>query len=623
MQQQKLLAAILCAATPLAYAASSDTLDEVVVTATRVAQPLKQSLSSTTVITQEDIRNSQATDVATILRGVAGVEFSQNGGIGKATSLFLRGSESTQVLVLLDGVRINSATMDTTAIQDLMLDQIERIEVVRGNVSSLYGSEAIGGVVQIFTKKGSGTPRFNASAGAGSLNTQRAAAGFGGSVDNTDFHLQVSSLKTDGVSALNPAIYPSANPDADGYRNTSVSANVRHAFNSDHSVSASLFNSLGYNQYDSASGPPTDANTNTQKLNKVSLAVDDRFTDAWQSHLQYAQGVDEYHDYVNGAPVYSFGSPYSLYKTTNRQLTWQNTLQASSASQLLLGAENLVQNVDSDVTYTVTQRTVNSLFAGYTGNYGAHQVQANLRQDNNSQYGTANTGLLGYGFSFDEAWRATANYSSAFRAPTFNDLYYPGYGDANLKPEYAHNAEIGLHYGANDQRVDAVYFDNRTHDLIIWGPLPTPPSFYGPSNVNQARVNGMEITYGGQFGDTGVKASLTSQNPRDETAGQTLVRRAKFHSSVALSHRAGAWQLGGEWLHSGEREDDFTDPNTFVTSRQMLAAYNVLNLTAAYAINKELKLAMRADNLTDQNDATAYGYNPLGRTLFVGLNYQQ
>ena len=429
MKKYLLLAVFACAFTPLAHAAEDINLDEIVVTATRIEQPLKETLSSTTVITQEDIKNSQAPDVTTILRGVAGVEFSQTGGMGKATSLFLRGSNSTQVLVLIDGVRVNSATTGTASIQDLMLDQVERIEVVRGNVSSVYGSDAIGGVVQIFTKKGSGVPRFNASVGVGNLGTQRLAAGFGGSVDNNDFNLQISSFNTDGVSALNPALKPSANPDADGYRNTSVSANVRHTFNADHSVSANILNSMGYNQYDNAFGTVTEINTNTQKINKVALATDDKFTDSWNSHLQYAQGVDEGHDFKNGLP-----STFSLFKTTNQQLTWNNTLQLSSSGKLLLGAENLVQNVDSDVVYTINQRAVNSLYAGYTGNYGVHQLQTNLRQDNNSQYGTENTGLLGYGYAFDEAWRATASYSSAFRAPTFNELYYPGFGNPLINP---------------------------------------------------------------------------------------------------------------------------------------------------------------------------------------------
>ncbi|MGV8934548.1 MAG: TonB-dependent receptor domain-containing protein [Gallionellaceae bacterium] len=609
MNKYRLLAAFFCALSPLSNAADEINLDEVVVTATRFEQPLKETLSSTTVITQEDIKNSQAPDVPTILRSVAGVEISQAGGMGKATSLFLRGSNSTQVLVLIDGVRFNSATLGTTAIQDIMLDQVERIEVVRGNVSSLYGSEAIGGVVQIFTKKGNGALRMNASAGVGTLGTQRLSAGFGGAMDKTDFHLQVSSFSTNGVSALNPALNPKANPDADGYRNASVSANVRHALNADHSLSANFFNSLGDNQYDSEYGPNNVANSNTQKISIVSIASEDRVTDAWQSNLQYAQGVDEYHDYADGLPVsYSPGVLSSLFKTTHQQLTWQNKLQLGSTGHVLLGAENLMQKVDKDVDFAVTQRTINSLFAGYTGNYGSNQVQTNFRQDNNSQFGSANTGLIGYGYAFNEVWRATTSYSTGFRAPTFNDLYSPSGGNVNIKPERANDIEAGIHYSMDKQQMDVVYFDNRTQDLIVWA----APSYLA-ANISQARIDGVEISYSDQFGDTGVKTAVTIQNPRDLSNNKALVRRANTHSSVAATHKLGALLLGAEWLYSDSRTDN----------GKTLADYHVFNVTAAYALNKGLKLALRADNLTDQNDSNAYGYNPLGRTLFVSMSYQQ
>ena len=620
MKQQKLLAAILCAVTPLSYAAAEN-LDEVVVTATRIAQPLKQSLSSTTVITQEDIRNSQAPDMPTILRNVAGVELSQNGGLGKTSGLFLRGTDSTHVLVLLDGVRINSATTGMSAIDQLMLDQVERIEVVRGNVSSLYGSEAIGGVVQIFTKRGHGAPAANVSASMGSHGTQRFSAGFGGVADSTDFSVQLSTFRTDGVSALNPALVTNANPDRDGYRNNSLSASVGHAFNADHRISATLFGSNGNNQYDNAFNQnQSDVNTNRAQIWKFSLASDDQITETWHSKLQLANGTDQYRDFLNGQPTVLFGQPSALFQTSSNQLTWQNTLHLSDSKQLLLGAESLQQQVSSDINpgFVQTTRQVNSLFAGYTGHYHVHQVQANLRLDGNSQFGSATTGLLGYGYAFTDTWRATASYSTAFRAPTFNELYYPGFGNTALKPEHAHNAEAGVHYyAAGGQQFDAVYFDNHIRDLIALN------ASFLPVNVNQARMNGFEFSYAGQFGDTGVKAALTSQDPRDATTGMQLERRARLHSSLEATQQFGAWRIGGEWLYSGAREDNFTDPSTFVTTRKTLASYNVFNLTAGYAVSKGLRLSLRADNLTNQNDSNAYGYNPLGRIFFVGLDYQQ
>lgn len=609
MSKSALLAALLCSYLSFANAEEIYNLDEVVVTATRVEQPLKQALSSTTVITQKDIQESQAVDLPTILRNVPGVELSLNGGHGKASAVYLRGSESTQTLVLLDGVRINSATMDTTAIQDVMLDQIERIEIVRGNVSSLYGSEAIGGVIQIFTKKAHGANSQNVSIGVGNLGTQRISAGFGSAADNTEYHLQVSSFNTTGVSAINPALNSKVNPDTDGYRNTSVSANVRHILNQDHSLSLNVFNSMGENQYDNTNGPSNVANTSTQKLSKLSMASDDTLSDNWKSHLQLAQGVDEYHDLADGVPVYYSGSPSSLFKTVNQQLTWQNSIAAGNGKQLLLGVENLSQTVDTDTKYAITQRIINSIYAGYTGNYDAHQVQANLRQDNNSQFGSANTGLLGYGYRLNDAWRATTSYSTAFRAPTFNDLYYPGYGNVNLKPETSQNFEAGMHFTSGSQSLDVVYFNNLTQDMIVWQSV----SPYTPINIKQARNDGVELSHKIAFENTTFKTAITSQNPRNDATGVQLDRRAKLFGSLGISHKIGKLLMGGEWQNSAERLDN----------SHTLAGYDVFNLTASYALSRETTLAVRAENITDQNNSPVYSYNPLGRTLYASLSYQQ
>lgn len=604
MKQKHLLAAILGALSPLASAADNEISGEIVVTATRIEQALNKTLSSTTVITQEDIKKSQATDVPTILRSVAGVEISQNGGIGKPATIFMRGSNSTQVLVLLDGVRISSATLGTTSIEHLMLDQIERIEVVRGNVSSLYGSDAIGGVIQIFTKRAHSSSAFNVSEGVGSHGTQRLSTGWGGVVENTSFNIQASRFNTEGVSALDTMIYPRANPDNDGYDNTSVSANVRHAFSDDHSLSASLFNSQGRNQFDSGYSPSVSADTHDSdvRVSKFSLISDDRLSQTWRSQLRLAQGVDSSQSFTNGVPQ----TPGSLYKTTSQQMSWQNTVDIDAGKQLLLGVEYLKQRVESDLqpAYNQDERKVNGMFVGYTGNYGPHQLQTNLRQDNDSQYGIADTGLLGYGYAFNEAWRATSSYSTAFHAPTFNQLYYPNYGNASLNPEKSQDTEVGLHYAENGQRVDFVWFDNHTSDLISGSPL---------KNIKEARVDGLELSYAGQFGDTGLQVTAVTQNPRDLSSGAVLDRRANQHGSVALTQQLDALQLGVEWLYSDARMD----------STHVLEAYSVLNVSAVYALTKELKLSLRADNLTNQNDSNAYGYNPLGRTFFVSMSYQQ
>ncbi|MEQ1674011.1 MAG: TonB-dependent receptor, partial [Candidatus Nitrotoga sp.] len=460
-----------------------------IVTGTRIGQSLKQTLSHATVISQQEIQNSQATDVPSLLKNLAGVEFYQSGGIGKQASLFMRGTNSSHVLILLDGVRINSATTGATAIDQLMLDQIERIEVVRGNVSSVYGSEAIGGVIQIFTRRGRGEPVLSASVGAGSNQSRRIATGYGGQINDTQFNVQASHYQTAGVSAINPQLAPNANPDHDGYENTSLSANVRHTLSPDHYLSGSLFRSKGEVEYDVTNafgGAISDVHTSSATLSKFSVASENRLSDTWQSKLQLAQGTDNSKNFLNTVENSNF-------KTINRQITWQNTVAVHSDGNVLLGLEKLKQKVASDTAFTQTNRQINSLFSGYTGKFGAHQVQTNLRQDRYSDFGKANTGLLGYGYAITDTLRATASASTAFKVPTFNDLYYPlsfGFsGNPDLKPERSKNREVGLRYANDRQHFNVVYFNNRIRDLIA-----STPDFSTVINVNTARINGVELS---------------------------------------------------------------------------------------------------------------------------------
>lgn len=586
---------------------------EIVVTASRMAQPIDQSLEDISVISQQDIRSSGAPDVLTLLRNLAGVEVTQSGGIGKQSSIFMRGTNSDHVLVLLDGVRIDSATAGTSEVDQLMLDQIDHIEVVRGNASSLYGSSAIGGVIQIFTKKGAGKPSFNFSSGYGSYNSRQLSSGFGGVVGNNQFQIQASKYATDGIPAVNTALAPLANPAADGYSNVSLSANVSHRFNEDHKLSFSGFQSRGNNAYANAfAASPTDAYNNISSIQKLSLVEEDSITSDWNSRLMLADGKDNERDFLNGTQS-------DLYQTDNQQASWQNTVTLNPESKLLIGAEKLDQLVSSTTLFTQTRRNVNSLFAGYDGNYGANQVQANLRQDDYSDFGAANTWLLGYGYRFTSAWRATVNYSTAFKAPTFNDLYYPltfGYqGNPNLQPERSRNAEAGLHYDRGSQKVDFIYFNNNINNLITSNAAGTTMV-----NINQAKIDGEELSYDGKFGDTGLTASLTAQNPRDALTGQTLPLRAKFYSTLGATQQYGKLQLGGQWQHSGSR--DASNSIVYPAVPITLQSYNLVNLTANYAWTKHWNVNARISNLFNQNYMLVYPYNTYGRTVFASVNYQ-
>ncbi|MDD5471170.1 MAG: TonB-dependent receptor [Sideroxydans sp.] len=602
MKQQKLIAALLCAVSTLAVA--QDSLDEVVVTAARSEQGITQTLLHTSVISQHDIQASGAADVPTLLRSLSGVEVTQSGGVGSQSSLFLRGTNSTHTLVLLDGVRVGSATSGASAFGQLMPDQIERIEVVRGNVSSLYGSEAIGGVVQIFTKRGQGTPKAQVSAGYGTHATRRASASFGGEMNDAHFHVGVSKFATDGVSALNTTLNPSANPDADGYDNTSVSAQAGYAFNRAHRIDASLFQSQGNVKFDNAYGVVTDIHDSDSTLSKWSLRLHDQLLPAWQSSLMLAQGTDDLASNTNGVRS-------SQFKTVNDQLSWQNTLDTGAQGVLLLGAERLKQRVSGTTAFTMNARSSNSYFAGYMGDYGVHQVQVNMRQDRYSDFGTANTGLLGYGLRVTDSWRLTANASTAFKAPTFNDMYYPlsfGYqGNPNLKPERARNVEFGAHYLQGGMHLDGVLFRNRILDLIAIN-----SSYTTMENIDEAVIEGMELVYGVRQGGVAVENALTLQSPRNAKTGAQLSRRAQVLNTLTVARTFEAGSIGFEWRASSARTDGF---NT-------LASYDVISLSAQWQVAQHVNMNARMDNLFNQDYMLAYGYNTPGRVLYVGLNYR-
>lgn len=620
MKYNTLLGALLCAATAFAQA-ENNSLDEVAVTASRSEQHLNQTLQSTSVITQRDILESGASDVPSLLRNLAGVEVAQTGGLGSQSSLYLRGSNSTHTLVLVDGVRVSAATTGATAIDQLMLDQVERIEVVRGNVSSLYGSEAIGGVVQIFTKRGKGVPMASVNAGYGTHATRRASATFGGVVEGASFHVGVSQLATDGVSAINATLAPLANPDADGYNNTSVSARGGYAFNSAHQLEASVLRSVGKVQidqlkYDSFGSPILDtANDESDTtLSKWSLASSNRLLDNWESRVTLAQGADDLVSRSNGLKT-------SAFKTVSQQLAWQNTLNVSEQGVLILAAERLKQNVSSTTLFSADTRTTNSLLAGYTADYGVHQVQANLRQDKYSDFGVASTGLLGYGVRIGDTLRLTANVSSAFKAPTFNDMYWPlevyswggtYSGNANLKPERARNLELGAHYKQGEVYLDTTLFQNRIRDLIAY--TSDPITFAGTmSNIDEAIIEGMELVYGVKHDAIEVENAITLQSPRNVKTGAILSRRAQTMNTLTIARRLESGRVGFEWHASGERKDG---SNT-------LAAYDVINLTAQWKLTSHLGLNARVDNLFGQDYMLVHQYSTLGRTVFVGLNYQQ
>ena len=612
------VALVFCRAT--AWAEEVPQAETVVVTANRTEERLAQTLQHTTLITQEQIRNSGAADLPTLLRREAGLEIAQSGGVGKQSSTFMRGANSNHTLVLIDGMRANSATTGATALDQIMVDQIERIEIVRGNVSSLYGSEAIGGVIQIFTKRGKGEPSLNVAAGYGTENTARFSAGYGGVAGDTRFNANLSAFHTDGFSAINRDFIPLAffskagDEDDDGYRNLSFSANLSHEWSLGHSVGLTALHSNGKVDFDGSAGPvgTPGVNSSKSKLTAFSLYLSNQINEKWRSKVTRAQGIDDLKSFTDGAFT-------SRFKTTNNQYGWQNDIEIAEGHRLVAGLEYLNQDVVSTTQFSTTGRSVESGYLTYFGELGPHTVQVNGRYDRYSDFGGNFSGLLGYGYRLTENWRVTAGVSNAFRAPTFNELYDPsfGFGNPNLKPEKARSTELGVQYQRASQRVKAVMFRTRTDDLIVG--VFDPVTFNFPAtNLDHSESKGLELSYTGELGPLELRASFTEQRSKNLDTSERLLRRANRFGSLGAQYRFGDWRTGAEVLASGNRED-FEVRAPF--GKVALSGYSLVNLTASYQFRPNSGVAFRLENVFDTQYELVRGYNTQGRSFFVNFTH--
>jgi vitamin B12 transporter len=607
-------AAALALLPTLALAQSAPEDEALVITASRTEQRLRDAIPHTTVLTQKEIRDSQAVDLPALLRSEAGIEVTQNGGIGGNSSLFMRGGRSAQALILVDGVRMEDVSFGTTALQHLMLDEVERVEIVRGNVSSLYGSGAIGGVVQVFTKRGRSAPAPYGELMLGSRNTSKLSAGYGGRAGDTSFNVTASRFDTRGFSAMDPALASLANPDPDGYRNESFTGSISHRLSRRHEFGASFLQTHGRADLDGNTAflgdTPTTQHQISQDLGMLQAYWEARFVEAWKSRVTAAEGTDYRTENRDGA----FDNRSN---TRNRQLIWDNDLQLAPQHRVSIGVEQLRQALDNQGVFAIGERTreVDIARLGYLGRIGRHSLQANVRSDEYSDFGSADTWFLGYGLDLTDAWRLTASASTAFRAPTFQDLFGFG-GNPQLKPERARTRELGAQWARDAQRLRVVAFDTEYEDAISFDLLT-----FTAANVRKARVSGIETSYTGRFAGFELRASMTFQDPIEQEPGgeeEQAIRRAKRFGSLAVYRTLRDWRLGAELRASASRPD--ADIETFAPVRE--AGYTVMHLTARYQVAKALFVAARVENALDEEYRLVHGFNTPPRGLFVTAGLQ-
>jgi len=602
--------ALGCAFAVISLSAMAQSLDTVIVTASRTPQPLADALPHTTIITREDIERAQALDLPTLLAREAGVQFASNGGRGSATTLFVRGAPSRQVLVLVDGVPLSKQDASgAVSIEHLTLDNVERVEVVRGNVSALYGSGAIGGVIQVFTRSGDGVPRVDAAVEAGAFGFARASISASGSFGATSLAAGLAHQGQRGFSAQDAAANPAVNPDDDGYRNTSASASLRQRWAEGHQLGLTVSTSDGRLDYDSAFASALDTQRSRTRLATARLASEDRLGERWQSTLAATAQRDDARFHETGTFAFDARST-----TRTRGVSWLNRFDLGDGWHADAGVEHERQSIDSDDGFggvLARQRSVNAVLGGVDGKIDALTLQFNLRYDDIEDIGGQATGRAALGWQVAPQWKLIASAATAFNAPPLGYLYTPSFGNPNLQPERARSAELGVQWTADAQSLRATAFAQRISDELEFD-LATSTF----ANLARTRNRGLEVSWGARLGRTDAQASLTSQRPIDEVTGQPRLRRSESLASLALSHDLGLARVGASWRYAGARPE---------VGGVTLEAYNVLDLTLQADVGPSpggrWQVFGRIENVADARYQTASGYNQSPRAAFVGLRW--
>jgi vitamin B12 transporter len=525
--------------------------------------------------------------------------------LADVTCVFLRGANTDQTLVLVDGMRVASSTTGTAALEATPLSQIDHIEILRGPASSLYGADAIGGVIQIFTRRGASGFNANASVGYGTYNTTDVTAGIGGSTDTLRLSALADARRSNGFNAIANPMNPLYEPLDDGYREASVSAAGTWIYAPDQQLAAQFLRSRLNAQFDN--GDSYDNRTITT-LESWQLTSNNRVTSSWISRLTAGNGSDD------SVSETAFGNAPFL--TNQHQYGWQNDFTLPQGL-LTAAVERLEERVSTDPEFPVNERNTNSALAIYQLRADAQALQANLRVDDSNQYGSHTTGAIAYGYRLSSQWRVTASYGTAFKAPTFNDLYYPGFSNPNLVPETSRNVEGGI-YGNGTQgdtlwELHTIGWYNRVTDLIVF---ECNAAFVcAPQNVEDATLKGIEFGGTLTWHQTQVRGSLDLQSPRDDTTGTQLPRRALRHGAVAITQVVGPLNLSAEVIFSSLRYDDAA--NTI-----KMGGYTILNLTAEWPLGQGVSLFARGDNVFNKNYQLAAGYSTGGAQAFVGVRWQ-
>ncbi len=600
------LACVLSTSAQTAAPAPVATLPEVVVTATRVLQPLTDLVADVTIVDRGQIQRSGAAGLGDVLARLPGIEMARNGGLGGITSVFLRGAETRFTAVFIDGVRVDSQGTGGASWDVIPLSQVDRIEVLRGPAGAVYGSDAIGGVIQIFTRKGEGPPSPYVGLSLGTYGTTKAEAGVSGSQGSWDYSLGLVRQESKGFNVMQ-----SRNSDDDGYTSESLAARVGLELNAAHRLDLSVLSSQLNAQYDSQFGAINVDDRTLKKLQTSALSWRAQWSADYSSTVSVNRSQDRYETLPSPDLTVTNMTGYLFHNEYRRQghvLTW--TLERR---------DNELSN--SETTPRDSSHFQNALALGYGLSGSGHSVQLNLRHDIDSVFGPQTTGALGYGYALTPNWRVKAAAGTAFRAPTLYQRFSP-YGAADLLPETGRNLDLGLNYAEGPRAFGLTVYQNNVSNLIQYEgntgtcPANDPLDPFGGcyANTAKARYQGMTLTGRYLIGNVTVSGSLDVQDPRDSVTGKLLARRAQQHGKLAAETRVRGWAVGAELQASGLRYNNAGNTTE-------LPGYALLGLRAESQVAKNWTLLVRLDNATDAKYELAQGYASAGRSLYAGLTW--
>jgi vitamin B12 transporter len=549
------------------------------------------------VINAVEIQKKEARLLPEVLRDVLGLHLVQNGAEGKQASVFLRGTNSDHTLVLIDGVRVNSTTTGGFDFSAISVDDIERIEVLKGPQSTLYGSDAIGGVINIITKRGRGKPRLGVSTEVGTQGTYKASATLSGSAGQVGYRLSTGYFSTEGVSAYKDGT------EADGYRNAYISAALDVALSP--TVELSIRGRYLYDRNEiDAFGADDPDRLIRQRNSLISARATVETAEFWSQSLTVFSQRD--------AMTTSDGGTVSSRIIVGRKgLDWQHTLRPLESLTVVAGAElredegenegNFQEDITSRALYVNTKLLAGRLV-----------FNAGLRSDNHETAGTETTYRLGALWRLPEGFALRGSYGTGFKAPDMNDLFWPSSpwasGNPDLKPERSRGWEVGLEKSFTRAKASVVYFRQEVEDLIDW--QETSPWFWQPVNVAEAEIKGLEAELSARPVEALLlQATYTWLEAKDATTGETLPRRPEHRLTLSADYGTDRWGLRLWALLVGEAVD----------GGETLDAYQVLNLAGRYSLGDALTLFARVENLLDEDYEEAKDYGTKGFSAYAGV----